>query len=266
MRRLKELSLPQGRKDSSMLLLEGTHLLQEIIRVGRNPSELILTEQWAQKNNDLMQRFTENIRITKVTAEVLQSSLTTKNPDGVASLLPFTALPKEHNDADFILALDRLQDPGNLGTIFRNALAAEIGMVWIALGADPFGQKALRASAGAILELPFSRFANSEESAINKLAKKLELAYINGYQVIASCVPSARMPLQVTPYWEIDWQKPTVLVLGNEGNGLHPKIQACCSCGVTLPHSNAVQSLNVASASVPLMLERYRAKITSSKV
>ena len=63
------------------------------------------------------------------------------------------------------------------------------------------------------------------------------------------------------PYWELDWDLPTVLVLGNEGSGVHASIEACCTYFVTLPHSSLVDSLNVASAAVPLLLERQRVKM-----
>ena len=61
----------------------------------------------------------------------------------------------------------------------------------------------------------------------------------------------------------IDWTRPTVLVLGNEGTGIHPNIKNLCTTFVTLPHSEVVESLNVASAAVPLLLERRRAKMNS---
>ena len=94
------------------------------------------------------------------------------------------------------------------------------------------------------------------------MAKKLEKAALDGKQVVASFAPGKRSSLTIVPYWEIDWTKPTVLVLGNEGSGLHPRIKACCTKGITLPHSSKVDSLNVASAAVPLLLERRRAKMT----
>ena len=65
-------------------------------------------------------------------------------------------------------------------------------------------------------------------------------------------------------YWELDWTRPTALVLGTEGAGLHPRLQACCSHAVTLPHSDRVESLNVAAAAVPLLLERRRATMTAT--
>ena len=69
--------------------------------------------------------------------------------------------------------------------------------------------------------------------------------------------------MYVIPYWEIDWIRPTVLVLGNEGSGVHEEILKCCTHAVTLPHNELVESLNVASAAVPLLLERLRARMTT---
>ena len=100
-----------------------------------------------------MKSVPNKIAITEVTHKVLEAALTTKTPDGVAALLPLKALPSPNDFADFVLALDRIQDPGNLGTLFRTALAAEVEVVWLALGADPLGQKVLRSSAGAVLNL-----------------------------------------------------------------------------------------------------------------
>ncbi len=246
-----------------MILLEGTHLLQEVIKTGQMPLEVIATEKWLKNNPKMVDLLTDEVQLFKVSEGVLEISLTTMNPDGVAALLSFNDLPSFNKKANYVLALDRLQDPGNLGTIFRNALAAEIEVIWLAQGADPLSQKSLRASSGAILQLPFERIGGSEDHAVKELANKLDCAARNGYQVIGTYSPNALVTFEIIPYWELDWMKPTVLVLGNEGNGLHPIIQASCTCGVTLPHGKAVESLNVASASVPLLLERHRAKMTS---
>ena len=186
-----------------------------------------------------------------------------KSPNKVLAVVKMKEQELVQEESIITLVLDDINDPGNLGTIFRNALAADIEMMWLVLGADPLGQKSLRASAGAILQLPFERFGSSEVHAIKELEAKLQLAVKSGYQVLGSFAQTASVPFDLIPYWEIDWMRPTVLVLGNEGNGIHPIIQDCCTCGVTLPHSKAVESLNVASASVPLLLERQRAKMTS---
>ncbi len=263
MRRLQALSSPRIRYRSSFLLLEGTHLLQEALKTGLLPVEIIATKKWIEGNDQILNEIPFEAQIQIVTQSVLKASLTTINPDGVASVLPIDALPSLDSKPDFVLALDRIQDPGNLGNLFRTALASEVQAIWLASGADPLGQKALRSSAGAVLNLPYERFANTEEEAINELSKNLKLAKKRGFQIVCTLSPKSLVDHKILPYWEIDWREPTVLVLGNEGTGVHSKIRACCTHLVTLPHNEIVESLNVASAAVPLLLERLRAKMNS---
>ena len=248
------------------MLLEGTHLLQELVPLlqGHPASvELVATPGWLEKHQVLLARLTPAPRLQVVSEEVLQASLSTVHPDGVAALIPLALLPQSPSRPDFVLALDRLQDPGNLGTLLRTALAADVEMVWQGSGADPLSPKVVRSSAGAVLHLPHQRFGPSEQDGVEELRQELLAARDRGLQVVATLVPGAGGGLPVMPYWELDWTKPTVLVLGNEGSGLHPALQGCCTHGVTLPHSAAVESLNVASAAVPLLLERRRATMAA---
>ncbi len=259
-RRLKSIASREGRERHSLVLLEGTHLLKEALRTSFLPIEIIATSNWLENHSDFLRTIPSQTVLREVTQSVLQAALTTKNPDGVAALFPLEALPKPLKDFSYVLALDRLQDPGNVGTLFRTALAADIEVIWLALGADPLGQKVLRASSGAVLNLPYERFEGSEEDVLQRFAQRLECAVSNGHQVVGTTVPTTSSK-SILPYWELDWTKPTILVLGNEGSGLHPSIKACCTHSITLPHNSCVESLNVASAAVPLLLERRRAKM-----
>ena len=65
---------------------------------------------------------------------------------------------------------------------------------------------------------------------------------------------------------EVDWSKRTALILGNEGQGIHKKIQEAFNETITIPHSEIVESLNVACVAVPLLLERKRVAYTSNKL
>ena len=261
-RRLKALASRAGREKLSSFLLEGTHLLLEALNTSYFPSEIIATTSWIDSHKDVLGTFPANAQLFEVTDLVLKAALTTQNPDGVASILPLNALPKIDKPANFVLALDRVQDPGNLGNLFRTALAAEVEVIWLASGVDPLSPKVLRASSGAVLHLPYERHGYSEESAIEELVANLNRALLDGFQVLGTVLPRSSMEELSVPYWEIDWTKPTVLVLGNEGAGIHPRIKDCCTHGITLPHSLKVDSLNVASAAVPLLLERRRAKMS----
>jgi TrmH family RNA methyltransferase len=126
--------------------------------------------------------------------------------------------------------------------------------VWLGGGADPWQPKVLRASAGAALALPLRREANRAS-----LLPLLEGALSAGHQLVATLVEGAAAEAEPPfPYWQLDWTQPTVLLLGNEGAGLHPELAALASQRVTIPHSSAVESLNVAVAAGPLLLERWR--------
>ena len=263
-KRLRSLSSRKGREDEELLLLEGTHLLQELIRCNLKPVELVATERWCQHHLHLLEQLGASTPRRLVTDEVLTAALSTTTPDGVACVCPFNVLPNPPADVHFLLVLDRIQDPGNLGTLLRTALAADVQNVWLGSGVDPLGSKSLRASAGALLQLPHQRFGPDEGAAVSQLTDQLRRLAADGMQVVATLVPDSAAPLQPVPYWDLNWRLPTALVLGTEGSGLHPELLACCTHAVTLPHSSRVESLNVAAAAVPLLLERRRATMTAT--
>ena len=266
-RRLRSLATSSGRQQDGHILLEGTHQLQELLLLPKRPPEpvkVIATPGWLNANVDLINRLTGVIDLQPMADEALRAALSTVNPGGVACLLPIDQLPDAAENPTFVLALDRVQDPGNVGTLLRTALAADVEEVWLAAGADPLAPKVVRSAAGAVLRLPLRRFGPTDEVGIDQLVEKLNAARDRGLQVVATLVPESVAGMTAIPYWQLDWCRPTVLVLGNEASGLHPSLQACCSQGVTLPHSTQVESLNVASAAVPLLLERRRATMTTS--
>ena len=152
-----------------------------------------------------------------------------------------------------------------MGNLFRTALAAGVNAIFLAGGAHPLSQKVLRASTGAVFHLPFQRYEGTEEEIINSLLKSLSELSNLGFKVFSTSSYSKSSKKTSKPYWEIDWTKSTVLILGNEGQGIHKKIQEAFNETITIPHSELVESLNVACVAVPLLLERKRAAYTSNK-
>ena len=287
--RLRALHQGRGRREQQRLLLEGTHLLQEVLRLGLRPDWLLATAPWMERHGALLAQLRQTalqvaspsgwdsaLQLRVVSEAVLAAVATTEQPDGVVLTLALDQLPQprawpasngQPGDSpeqvppqapypSFVLALDRLQDPGNLGTLLRCALAAGVEEVWLAGGADPHQPKVLRASAGAALALPLRR--------LQDLAPALAQALGRGHQVVATVVAPGLKPGEapaVRPYWELDWAQPTVVLLGNEGAGLDPALVALASERVTIPHGAAVESLNVALAAAPLLLERWRQRL-----
>ncbi len=241
--------------------------MEELLKSKNIPSKILVTDKWLIKNPELSKNF-DNSLITIVSEEVLSSTTSTKSPDGIAALVKTSSIQKCQLGAkdDFVLVLDRIQDPGNMGNLFRTALAAGVDKVLLAGGANPLGQKVLRASCGAVFHLPFQRFEGEEQEIINSLLKSLNKLSNNGFKVFSTSSKKSPRESQ-KPYWEIDWGKRIAIILGNEGKGIHEKIQEAFNETITIPHSEIVESLNVACVAVPLLLERKRvAYISNSRI
>jgi TrmH family RNA methyltransferase len=243
--RLRDLHEARGRQQQQRLLLEGTHLLEEALRLGLSLELVLATPEWLGRHGPLVAALDSHTRLQPASAEVLVAVATTRSPDGVVAIAERPALVPGPAPS-FVLALDRLQDPGNLGTLLRTALAAGVEQVWLADGADPHAPKVLRASSGAALALPVERLER------HQLHQRLLQAGASGLQRLATRAGDGQ------PYWDLDWTLPTVLMLGNEGAGLAAELAALADHCVTIPHSTAVESLNVAVAAAPLLLERWR--------
>jgi len=236
-----------------------------LLKSGNTPSKILVTEKWLKKNPNISKQFDQSL-INVASEAVLASALSTINPDGVAALVEITSIPNYQFNIkdDFVLVLDRIQDPGNMGNLFRTALAAGVDSIFLAGGAHPLSQKVLRASSGSVFHLPFLRFEGNEEEIINSLLKSLyELSNV-GFKVFSTSSHNKFKKKSSKPYWEVDWSNRTALILGNEGKGIHKKIQEAFNETITIPHSELVESLNVACVAVPLLLERKRAAYTSN--
>ena len=250
-KRLRELHHASGRLEQQRLLLEGTHLLEEALRLGLAPDGLLATLPWLERHGALLEALPSATTWREVSTEVLEAAATTRHPDGVIATLPWTlpAPPPSPPAPAFALLLDNVQDPGNLGTLLRTALAAGVEQIWLGEGADPWQPKVLRASSGASLALGIARFSAA------KLLERVDEARSAGITVVGTVARGGE------PYWSHDWQGPSVLMLGNEGAGLSPELLARADRLLSLPHSAAVESLNVAVAAAPLLLERERQRL-----
>lgn len=162
----------------------------------------------------------------------------TKTSQGVVGLFerPRTTLAQLFARADgVVVALDGVQDPGNVGTIVRLAAAFDANGVALLPGcADPFGPKAIRASAGAILNVPCASAARAELLA-------------RGWPVFAA---DARGETIDPP------ARGAVLAFGSEGSGLSDEI-ARAARNIAIPMSARVESLNVAASAAILLARSY---------
>jgi len=177
----------------------------------------------------------------EVADRVLLHLSTTEQSQGAVAIFPFPALGLRRERPSLIVLLDRIQDPGNAGTLIRSAAASDADAIWFTPGsADPFNPKVIRAAAAAHAVIDFE--VGPPDSLLDR---GLRLA-------VAENSPGA------VPVDEVDWTPPTVLVLGNEGGGVSTEFAARADFSVVVPISSRVESLNVAVAGSVILFEAAR--------
>lgn len=144
-----------------------------------------------------------------------------------------------------LLVLDNIQDPGNLGTIFRTAEAAGVTGVFLSRDcADIYNPKTVRSTMGAIFRQPFV-YVEDLPGAISRMKEK-------GICVFAAHLQGERS------YDREDYRKKTAFLVGNEGNGLRREVEEMADVRVRIPMAGRAESLNAAIAAGVLMFEVAR--------
>lgn len=220
---LRLLQLKKGPFYPAYFLVEGEHLVEAALKA-KAVETLVVVE-------NLKTRYPEaDVFINESIADALSQH---KSVSGVFALCKkphVTTLPLRGTK---FVYLDGLQDPGNVGTILRTALAFGFdGVLYHETTADPYGFKSIQSSQGAIFSLP-----------LQKITRDQLIAYQNqGYTLCGATLDAHATPLD-------QWVSPShvIVLLGHEGQGLHPQSQALLDQNIRIPMGK-IDSLNVAIA------------------
>lgn len=181
--------------------------------------------------------------------EVLQAVADAETHQGVLLVLrqPQAGGEEIFGRGGIILLLQGLQDPGNLGMIFRVAEAGgAAGLILSAGSVDPFSPKVLRSSMGSLFRVPFQTGQAMKE--------KLMLLRRRGYRTWAAAVRGG------DPFWQVDFSRPSAVLFGQEGSGLPPELIEAAGGLCTIPMRPGVESLNTAMAAGLVVYEAFRQK------
>ncbi len=144
-----------------------------------------------------------------------------------------------------LLVLDGMQDPFNFGAVLRSAAASgAVGVVAPQAGMAPLNAAAMKASAGAAGRIPIARVDNMAQ-AMHQLKER-------GYWVAGA---DARGDVSV---WDMDWNRPMALVIGNEAKGIRPAVLEACDYRVRIPMPGPMESLNASVAAGILLFAAAR--------
>ena len=248
-KQIRKLHSTKERNKQQLFLLEGTHLLEEACAVSYPLDAVCCTSQWHDTHYQLWEVIcSQCYRVEIVSPEVLAAMATTVNPDGIVAIAQREAQPRQIPFTGLVLALETVQDPGNLGTMIRTAAAASASGLWLSEDSvDLDNPKVLRASAGQWFRLNMAVSAD--------LKTTVRQSQQAGMQVIAT------LPNADSTYWQVDWRKPSLILLGNEGAGLSADLAALADIQVKIPLSPGVESLNVGITAALMLYEAQRQKM-----
>lgn len=222
-------------------VIEGTRWFSEIDRQALIPRMVFFTKQWAvlQEHAAILQQM--DAPGQAVSDTVMKTMSDTSTPSGVLAVLPMQEIPLPH-PLTFLLILDGIQTPGNLGTMLRTAAAAGVDGVVLAPGCvDPYNPKVVRGSMGAHLRLPV-RQLNWDEIAQLTGRMYTWVAAIDGEKV----------------YTAVNWTRPTALIIGSEAHGAGDQARRLATGAITIPMHTATESLNAAMAAGIILFEARR--------
>jgi TrmH family RNA methyltransferase len=261
---LRSLHNAKGRAQARAWLAEGPHLLQEALRAHITPS-LVLYDPDALAGTPLPDTIAlladEGAEAITAPSEIVARAADSQTPQGIVAAFARDDVALEKLRArrrgrlrPLVLVLDDLQDPGNVGTILRSALAADVDMALLTPHcADPFAPKVVRAASGAHFHLPIATDLSWDE-----IRRALAGAPAMRQIVVADSGASDE-------YFDLDLTQRTALIIGNEAHGPSPEARALATRRVRIPMFNGVESLNAAVAASVLLFESVRQRRARSR-
>jgi TrmH family RNA methyltransferase len=232
------------RQREQRLVFEGIRLVEEAVRAGVPPAYVFYTEPVGagERGGRLLEALRQmDVPCYAVSEPVMAACSDTETPQGILAVLPIPNLPRPEYPT-LTLILDRVRDPGNLGTILRTALAAGVEQVLLVPGTvDASNPKVVRSAMGAHLRLPLAALR---------------------WEVIAEVVTGCDVWLAATggetPYTAVDWTRPVALIVGGEATGAGKRARALAQGRVSIPMAAGVESLNTAVATALILFEVVR--------
>jgi len=242
-------SRSRTRQKEEHFVIEGPKLVEEAAS-GAPIDEVFYSETFASSPDGrtlLDQLSTQGASLMVVDDPVLAAMSDTRTPQGILAVLPFLKLlPPE--ESTFALIIDRISDPGNMGTIMRAAAAAGVPLMYMTAGTvDLTNPKVIRSGMGAHFHLPV-RYASWEGIANQLSDHVIFLAEVSGG----------------APYFKVDWSQPCALIVSEEGHGASKEAERIAHARVTIPMPGGFESLNVAMATSILLFEMVRQRFSSN--
>jgi len=248
---IRKLRNRKERENSGTFYVEGIRAVGEALRTGQQVVYIIYCPELLESDfgNQLVSDLPDGFEgLIEVTAEVFDSFSLKEGPQGLAAVVrqAWASLSDVTADRGIWVALESIQDPGNLGTILRSLDAAGgNGAILLGQSTDPYHPSAVRASTGAVF---------SQKLIRTDLHSFQEWKSATGYPVIGTFCGD------VKPYRDYNYPQDMIVMMGSEQKGLQEIHLKLCDDLVTIPMNGSVDSLNVSVAASIILFEIYHQK------
>jgi RNA methyltransferase, TrmH family len=240
------LSHSSSRAEQKAFVVEGIRLVEEVIQAGVKPECVYISSQLNQRGMALIEKLrTSSTPVEEVEDNLLNRLSDTETSQGILAVLPEMqpSLPKT---IDFVLILDSIRDPGNLGAILRTACAAGAQAILLSPECvDQYSPKVLRSAMGAHFHIPILKSSWEE---IKKILTQEEAPF----RIYLSDVREG------DPLWRCDLSRPTAIIISNEATGATPAAQTLATDRIHIPMPGGFESLNASIAASILLFEVVR--------
>ncbi len=230
----------RARREEGAYVVEGLRMFREI--PASDVREVYVTQDFYNKNESLCSTYKD---LQVVSDKVFEKITDTVTPQGVVAVVSMKEISLEDVlKGDFLLFLENIQDPGNLGTLFRTAEGAGVKGIIISKGsADIYNPKVIRSTMGSIFRMPYI-YVEDIASVISKEASNMN--------IYAAALEGAK------DYTTVSYTGRCGILIGNEGNGLKNETIKAAGKSVYIPMQGSVESLNASISGAILMYEAAR--------
>ena len=236
----------KARREQEEFVIEGVRLAEEALHAGWEARLVLFTDKLDERGQGVLNGFTiRSVPVEQVSEAVMHAISRTETPQGILAVLAIKPKPLPQSP-HFLLILDSIRDPGNIGTILRTAAAAGVQAVLLTPGcADAWSPKVVRAGMGAHFRLPILNFG--------WLELKHTLAQTGSSFHVFLADSAAGIP-----YTQADFRPPLALIIGGEAAGAGSESLSMAEGIVHIPMPGGSESLNAAAAASILLFEVQR--------
>lgn len=240
----KKLKDRKGRTKLKKYLIEGFRLVEEALKANAKIETIFFVENVNTKTESLIKEYNYKGKLYGINKNLFLDICNTENPQGILAVIEMES-DSNALDGEFYLLCDKVQDPGNLGTIIRTAHASGVDGIILTKGTvDIYNEKTIRSTMGSLFYVPV-HYDDDNMTLVKSLKAK-------NFKIVVTSLDTDK------DFFQESLKGKVLLTVGNEGNGVSDEVYELADTKVKIPMPGNAESLNVAIATSVIMYEKVR--------